>query len=568
MKRCLLTIFLFNAIVGLSQVFEAENGARVGTQLSTQRAGFTGTGYVTGFDSDGDKVTLTVNAGRSGVYDLFVRYASPSGDKFNFIYVNNQVLGSASFPLAGSFVETKAGRVFLNRGENTIAIVKEWGDFDVDNIRIAVAEPAPFNNIAENLVTPLPSHEADSLYDYLALLYGKVILSGQYGGISEFNRISSVSGKTPVIRGFDLIDYSPTWVQFGQTSTEVEKAIAWHKEQKGITTFCWHWNAPKDLINQPGKEWWRGFYTDATTFDVTRAMSNPSGEEFALIMRDIDAIAVQLKRLQAENIPILWRPLHEAEGAWFWWGAKGPAACKWLWQLLHSRLVNHHGINNLIWTWTSSDKQTALDWYPGDQYVDMIGADIYMPAGSHGSNFMMFDNLARLFEGRKMIAMTENGPMPDPERMFVEGAAWSWFATWEGAFISDGISNPTAHISTVFNHDYVITLDEVDNMDEIIEALEIRKEEMEETITSVGKDIPDWLNYHNPVRNILKLHVNSAHPSEVTVFSVSGKQELFPVRTELKNHYELDFSSASEGIYVIKVINKEFTRAFRVLKTN
>lgn len=568
MKSVFLILLLLNAGLAFSQVFEAENGALSGTQLATQRAGYTGTGYVTGFDNDGDKVTITVNAGRTGAYDLFFRYASPSGDKFNLVYINNQILGSAAFAMTGTFVETKAGKVFLNQGQNTIAVVKEWGYFELDNVRLAAAQPTPFNNIAAALVTPSPSHEADSLYDYLASLYGKVILSGQYGGTTEFEKINSISGKTPVIRGFDLIDYSPTRVQFGATSTEVEKAIAWHKEKKGIVTFCWHWNAPKDLINQPGKEWWRGFYTDATTFDVTRAMNNPSGEEFTLILRDIDAIAVQLKRLQAENIPILWRPLHEAEGAWFWWGAKGATACKWLWQLVYNRLVNHHGINNLIWTWTSSDKQTAIDWYPGDQYVDMIGADIYMPAGNHGSNFMMFDNLARLFEGRKMIAMTENGPMPDPERMFVEGAAWSWFATWEGTFIMDGVSNPTSHINTVFTHDYVITLDEIDGMDEIIEALEVRRDEMEETVTNIGEDVPGWLSYQNPVRNTLKLHVNSAHSSEITVFSVNGKQEAFPLRSEMKNHFEIDFTPASEGIYVIKVVNKEFTRVFRVLKKN
>ena len=81
-----------------------------------------------------------------------------------------------------------------------------------------------------------------------------------------------------------------------------------------MVTFCWHWNAPKDLIDQPGKEWWRGFYTEATTFDVAKAMEDPQSEEYTLIIRDIDAIAVQLKKLANADVPVLWRPLHEAEG--------------------------------------------------------------------------------------------------------------------------------------------------------------------------------------------------------------------------------------------------------------
>ena len=123
-------------------------------------------------------------------------------------------------------------------------------------------------------------------------------------------RIKSVSGKTPLIRGFDLIEYSPSRVAHGATSTETEKAIEWHA-QKGIVTFAWHWNAPKDLINQPGKEWWRGFYTEATTFDVTKAMNDPGSEEYTLIIRDIDAIATQLKKLKDAGVPVLWRPLHK-----------------------------------------------------------------------------------------------------------------------------------------------------------------------------------------------------------------------------------------------------------------
>ena len=141
------------------QTLEAEDGALSGTEISTQRGGYSGAGYVTGFDADGDKVSFTFNA-EKGVYDLYVRYAAPSGDKFNFVYVNGQNMGSLAFPQAASFSERRIGRIFLQQGSNTLAIVKEWGYFDLDNVRITASAPAEILNVAANLVTPAPSARA------------------------------------------------------------------------------------------------------------------------------------------------------------------------------------------------------------------------------------------------------------------------------------------------------------------------------------------------------------------------------------------------------------------------
>ena len=421
------------------QTLEAEQGVLVGTQMATQRSGYSGTGYVTGFDGEGDKVTMTTNV-ISRVFIICTcvtqRHLVKSTILFMSIIRTSAVY---SFRLL-LFKRNLIGKVYLTKGSNTIAVVKEWGYFELDNIRLEASEPSEINHIATDLVVPNSSGETIALYNFLSKTYGKVILSGQYGGETEFNRIKSVSGKTPLIRGFDLIEYSPSRVAHGATSTETEKAIEWHA-QKGIVTFAWHWNAPKDLIDQPGKEWWRGFYTEATTFDVTKAMNDPGSEEYTLIIRDIDAIATQLKKLKDAEVPVLWRPLHEAEGAWFWWGAKGPEPCKWLWKLVFDRLVNYHQLSNLIWVWTSTASSAAMDWYPGDDCVDIIGADIYLPAGTYSANFIMFDNIVSIFGGKKIITLSENGPIPDPDRLFPERAAWNWFCTWAGNFITDGISN-------------------------------------------------------------------------------------------------------------------------------
>jgi len=106
-----------------------------------------------------------------------------------------------------------------------------------------------------------------------------------------------------------------------------------------------------------------GFYTSAVTFDIAATLANKNGTDYQLIIRDIDAIAVQLKRLQAKKIPVLWRPLHESgSGGWFWWSAKGPGPVKELYRILYNRLVTYHKINNLIWVWNSPEPA----YYPGD----------------------------------------------------------------------------------------------------------------------------------------------------------------------------------------------------------
>lgn len=216
-------------------------------------------------------------------------------------------------------------------------------------------------------------------------------------------------------------------------------------------------NAPKDLIDQPGKEWWRGFYTEATTFDIEYAMSHPDSQDYQLLIRDMDAIAVQLKRLQQENIPVLWRPLHEAEGGWFWWGAKGPEPAKELYQLMYDRFTNFHGLDHLIWVWNSENPA----WYPGDQYVDIISVDSYPGAGNYGPVSSRYENLKTLVNDHKIIALTENGPIPDPDLLQAYHADWSWFVTWSGEFLRDGIQNSTQHLTKVYNSPYVITLDEL-----------------------------------------------------------------------------------------------------------
>jgi mannan endo-1,4-beta-mannosidase len=161
MYRSLLFILGFWATgCGFSQTIEAETGLLSGTQPGSQLSGYTGSGYVTGFDAEGDKLTVTINASK-GIYDLYVRYASPSGDKFNFVYVNGENLGSVAFPSSTSFRETKVGKVYLTQGSNTLSVIKDWGYFDVDNFRLEASTPSDIYNLTPDPVTASISARAD-----------------------------------------------------------------------------------------------------------------------------------------------------------------------------------------------------------------------------------------------------------------------------------------------------------------------------------------------------------------------------------------------------------------------
>jgi len=285
--------------------------------------------------------------------------------------------------------------------------------------------------------------------------YGRITWSGQ----QESNEVASVlsaSGRKPLMVACDLIDYSPSRIAFGANpGNYVENYVALEKAGH-VHSVMWHWNAPTNLINTAGHEWWRGFYTDSTTFDVAAALGNTNSAEYALLLRDMDAIAIQLKKFSSNNIPVLWRPLHEAEGAWFWWGAKGPGPFKQLWRLLYNRLTIHHSLNNLIWVFTTT---STLDpaWYPGDDVVDIVGNDSY-PTDTGDPLSGTWETLLAQFNGNKLITLAEFGGVPDIEKMQRFGVWWSWFAPWVGSYGPSGM--PAGMVARIYQSPAVFTLDE------------------------------------------------------------------------------------------------------------
>lgn len=437
----LLLFFSFLA-KAVPTIYEAETGAFTGVNTSTAVGGYTGTGYVTNFDAAGDNLNITVTVATAGVYKLYVRYRSPFGDKTQDIYVNGVFFANAVFTSTASFVQIQTGTVVLNAGSNTIGIRNNWGYVDIDNIGIDVNPPNVYNIVTNPINTNIDT-KTRALYNLLRGQFTNCIFSGQTD--TYWNSLVAVSGKAPAVRGFDMQNYSPhnPWGNGGTAFVpfddgNVQNAIDWYNATGGIVEFHWHWFSPSGGSLQTSI-----FYTASTPFDVSRAIV-PANQEYTDAIRDIDAIAVQLKRLETAGVPVLWRPLHEAGGGWFWWGAKGPAACLAFYDILYNRLTTYHNVNNLIWVWSTPEPA----WYPGNSKVDIIGYDSYPGAYNYATQKSMFDQLYGIVGGQKLIALTENGPIPDIANCFTQDAPWSYFMSWDNLVTAQ---NTNPHIVTSYN---------------------------------------------------------------------------------------------------------------------
>ena len=305
-----------------------------------------------------------------------------------------------------------------------------------------------------SLSNPNASQQAKNVYNFLLQQSGKKTLSGVQSSHSNKNdflgAVSQHTGKHPALAGFDFIftHYSPTpdswsWVQnYNDISAAKEQ---W--DNNGLVSYMWHWNVPesesvwKNAQENYGEFDGYAFYTSQTSFDIREALKEGTWQN-DFIMRDIEEVAGYLQLLEDEGIPVIWRPLHEAAGnydlyeggygAWFWWGRWGAEPCKQLWRLLYDQLVGVYGLDNLIWVWTVDVAKGAedqyLDWYPGDEYVDILGVDIY--EDNTEAKTRQYQAMVDMVKGKRLVTISECGNIPDPEKCVEAGNRWSWFMVW------------------------------------------------------------------------------------------------------------------------------------------
>jgi mannan endo-1,4-beta-mannosidase len=300
---------------------EAENAELTNVTVQTKIKPFSGTGYVTDFDSANDKIKFNVEIpdinAASQLYALKIQYNSPFGEKGFDLIINDNPTSGILKGNGNQFSSHSAGNFLLKKGSNSVVIGNGWGHFSIDFIVLMPKQQVSFN-IRKTPINPKATAETKKLYTALLRQFGKKVLSGQQLDKKEIEYIQQQSGgKEPVVAGYDFMNTN----HFGNASEQaayMQQAIDGSKKKGGLVTFSWHW---RDLSGTPKKSFPPGFYVvaDNVHVDLTK-LSDKNSREYKTIIRDIDHVAKYLKQAQSAKVPILFRPLHEAQGQWFWWG--------------------------------------------------------------------------------------------------------------------------------------------------------------------------------------------------------------------------------------------------------
>ena len=427
--------------LSFSVTYEAENGKLSNDMSVISDSNASGGKSVGKFENDSSYCQISITVPADAVYDIVIRSKAIGPYKENDLYADGKKVGTfVSKP--DNFSDYTVCAVTLKKGSHTLTVKKSWGWIELDKITVKTGAKISNStyNVTSSLVNKNSTANTKKLYSFLKDSYGKYVITGQQcdGGINgnEFKAIKNLIGDYPALLGLDMMDYTPSRTALGTSSSAVDKAIEFHKKG-GIVTFCWHWNAPTEYLYSTANSsdgWWGGFYTQNSKFDIAKVMNGQDAKGKKLLDRDIKEIAKQLKRLEKAGVPVIWRPLHEASGGWFWWGAQGPDAYKKLWKYLYKELTNTYGCNNLIWVYNGQ----SADWYPGDEYVDIVGEDIYPGNHVYDPQVSRFKQAINYGSKTKITALTENGCIFDIDSAVSINALWCWFMTWGNEFTVNG----------------------------------------------------------------------------------------------------------------------------------
>lgn len=292
-------------------------------------------------------------------------------------------------------------------------------------------------------VTPNSSKEAKALLDLFYRISGKYTLTGQHNYPATKDRNSQFAakyiGQTPAIWSTDM-----GFAKEGDTDSYlarpeiVKEAIRQHKKGS-IITVCWHAVPPtanEPVTFQPGRD------NPAPPDALASVQGKLLDEQFKDVLTpgtalykkweaQVDSVAVYLKKLRDANVPVLWRPYHEMNGDWFWWGGRiGENSTAALYRQLFDRYTKVHKLNNLVWVWNVDRPGTPIrkfsNFYPGNDYLDIVSLDVY------GSDFNQayYDSLKVLSKG-KPLYFGEVGHPPTLNIIDVQ-PLWTGWVIWAG----------------------------------------------------------------------------------------------------------------------------------------
>jgi len=276
----------------------------------------------------------------------------------------------------------------------------------------------------KRLTDHLATKETRNLYKSLGKLSKKHTLFGhqhatEYGhgwsGDKDRSDVKSVTGSHPAVIGVDLMGFSgrsPELIQ--QAKDELKQNVAATYNRGGVTTLAWHFPNP---VSSGGFYWVDSLSLPAVKYII------PGGEahdKYKEILLGIGEWAKNVKGADGKLVPMIFRPFHEFDGGWFWWGKPHCTTEEFvsLWRFTVSYLRDSLEVHNFIYAFSPDNKfkteEQYLERYPGDEWVDMVGMDNY---GDMGRNRYDLDTATLklkivsdyALKAGKLAAFTETG---------------------------------------------------------------------------------------------------------------------------------------------------------------
>jgi len=429
------------------------------------------------------------------------------------------------------------------------------------------------NLLKSQTADPLANQKTKCILQYLSSLAAKPnnkVISGQwtnYRGLpntpaTEFDTaIVSINNLTSKWVGIIGTNYmrqhtAPSYSNFIDNHSQVNQPLINYDKQNGLSTVMLSWNNP-----------WNGGGDSnlGGSTNLLDCITNGHPANTALI-KDLDSIAVGFSQLQDSGVTVLFRPFHEMNGNWFWYGSKSttlPIASDFtaLWQYTFNYLTVTKNLHNILWYYCPSARpasetnlafKTELFYYPGNNYVDVIGLDVY-------NDTLSIPNYTSIIATGKPVGIAEFGPkkatvanMPfvyDYTRLINQirnkyPALCHWIS-WNHM-----LSAPT-------NSWYFFSLSKQNNTTALLnDSWVITRDEIDYTTTCTGTGFDSQFNnkdlfklYPQPADHIVHLQFTNAGSGPLKVFNTLGEM-VFSSNEKLQ---EIDVSQLQDGLYFVEI---------------
>ncbi|RKN10896.1 glycoside hydrolase family 26 protein [Streptomyces radicis] len=249
-------------------------------------------------------------------------------------------------------------------------------------------------------------------------------------------QVHAITGVYPGLWGGDFLfradDVAHRQTMIDQAKTEWANgslvSLTWHVCPPTRGSSC-DWDSGTGIMDDLSDAQWDELVTEGTP--LNQAWKSR-----------LDEAVPHLQQLEDAGVPVLWRPLHEMNDPWAWWGGRrGADGSSRLYRITHDYLENTKGLSNLLWVWNVKDldAQGIPDFYPGDSYVDVVSIDMWNQDFPSGAYYDVLRSLA----GDKPMALAEVGRIPSPAQLASQ-PEWTYFMGWSEQLTDPAYNSPDA----------------------------------------------------------------------------------------------------------------------------